>query len=369
MATFGSKHPARHNPLDDEEEELSEPLLTIPHAELAARFQRLLVGQPGVAPKILPYVQMYQAGLNPPGRPAGVFLLLGPTGTGKTRTVEALAEALHGKSSTMLRIDCGEFQLDHEVAKLIGAPPGYLGHRETQPLLSQSRLNAQTSDACDLTILLFDEIEKAAPSMMRLLLGMLDRGQMRMGDNNTVSFEKTVVFMTSNLGADAMQKAIRPRLGFASFASTHEPHEVGKSAKRRLESIGVHAARRKFSPEFMNRIDAILTYAPLDEGAIEQILQMQIDALQNHIRTRLGDSAFEIRVTQRLRKHLLEHGISQEYGARELKRTIQRYVLQPLSTVVVDGRAVPGSTVVMDWKGNEKVLIRVQSPPPQPLAA
>ena len=135
---------------------------------------------------IVPYIQMYQAGLAPEGRPIGIFLLLGPTGTGKTKTVEAIADVLHGSERNLVRIDCGEFQMEHEVAKLIGAPPGYLGHRETHPLLTQQRLNASTSERSNISIILFDEIEKAAPSMTRLLLGVLDKATLRLGDNTVV---------------------------------------------------------------------------------------------------------------------------------------------------------------------------------------
>jgi ATP-dependent Clp protease ATP-binding subunit ClpA len=159
---------------------------------------------------------MFQAGLAPEGRPVGVFLLLGPTGTGKTKTVEALAEILHGSSKNLLKVDCGEFQMEHEVAKLIGAPPGYLGHRETQPMLTQQKLNAVTSEKCELSLVLFDEIEKAAPSMTRLLLGVLDKGVLRLGDNSTVNFEKSLVFLTSNLGAREMMREINPEFGFQS---------------------------------------------------------------------------------------------------------------------------------------------------------
>ena len=139
-----------------------------------------------------------------------MFLLLGPTGTGKTKTVEALAEVLHGSEKNVLKVDCGEFQMEHEVAKLIGAPPGYLGHRETQPMLTQQKLNAVTSEKCSLSLVLFDEIEKAAPSMTRLLLGVLDKGVLRLGDNSTVNFEKSLVFLTSNLGAREMMREINP---------------------------------------------------------------------------------------------------------------------------------------------------------------
>src|ERR1700730_4205067 len=188
-----------------------------PAEDLTAILSAKVVGQPNVINVIVPYIEMFQAGLSPENRPVGVFLLLGPTGTGKTRTVEALAETLHGSARNVLKVDCGEFQMEHEVAKLIGAPPGYLGHRETQPMLSQQKLNSVTSDQCSLSLVLFDEIEKAAPSMTRLLLGVLDKATLRLGDNTTVSFERTIIFLTSNLGTDAMRKALRPDFGFETM--------------------------------------------------------------------------------------------------------------------------------------------------------
>src|SRR5271157_388207 len=182
--------------------------------DLTAVLSQKVVGKPAATRVIVPYIQMFQAGLAPEGRPVGVFLLLGPTGTGKTKTVEALAEVLHGSEKNVLKIDCGEYQMEHEVAKLIGAPPGYLGHRETQPMLTQQKLNAVTSDKSTLAIILFDEIEKAAPSMVRLLLGILDRANLRLGDNTSVNFENSLIFLTSNLGAREMMKELHPEFGF-----------------------------------------------------------------------------------------------------------------------------------------------------------
>src|SRR5438874_3439880 len=181
-----------------------------PVEDLTSILSSKVVGQPNVINVIVPYIEMFQAGLAPENRPVGVFLLLGPTGTGKTRTVEALAETLHGSLKSVLKIDCGEFQMEHEVAKLIGAPPGYLGHRETQPMLTQAKLNGVASEKSDISLVLFDEIEKAAPSMTRLLLGILDKGALRLGDNTAVNFEKSLVFLTSNLGAREMMKEINP---------------------------------------------------------------------------------------------------------------------------------------------------------------
>src|SRR6202171_3891880 len=215
-------------------------------SDIAIALAQKLVGQPVAIAAVVPYVLMYRAMLAPEGRPAGVFLLRDPTGTGKTKTVEAVAEALHGSAKKLLKVDCGEFQMEHEVAKLIGAPPGYLGHRETQPLLTQNKLSGVVSQFSDLSIVLFDEIEKAAPSMTRLLLGVLDKATLRLGDNNTVNFEKSLIFLTSNLGAREMRDRLRPGFGFEAITGNSSGATLQK-----LHHIGMGAVRRKFSPEFV----------------------------------------------------------------------------------------------------------------------
>jgi ATP-dependent Clp protease ATP-binding subunit ClpA len=303
--------------------------------------------------QIAPYVEMHQAGLAPEGRPAGVFLLLGPTGTGKTRTVEALADVLHGSERHVLKIDCGEFQMEHEVAKLIGAPPGYLGHRETQPMLSQQKLSAVTSEQSNLALVLFDEIEKAAPSMARLLLGVLDKATLRLGDNTTVNFERCLIFLTSNLGAREMLRELHPDFGFEAMLP------VGRRTRvdQKLEKIGLGAMRRKFSPEFVNRIDAVVTYQPLDAPALERIIDLQIIELQKHITNRLAERAFELEVGADARQFLVARGTSQEYGARELKRTILRQLTQPLASLVAAGRIEPGSTVSVAVQGETLAIL------------
>jgi ATP-dependent Clp protease ATP-binding subunit ClpA len=304
-----------------------------------------VVGQPQALAQIVPYVQMHEAGLAPEGRPVGVFLLLGPTGTGKTRTVEVLAQALHGSEKQLLKVDCGEFQMEHEVAKLIGAPPGYLGHRETQPMLSQQKLNGVTSDQSNLSLVLFDEIEKAAPSMNRLLLGVLDKAVLRLGDNTSVSFERTMIFLTSNLGAEAMRKQLRPDFGFETMAGGRE------TAAKKLEGIGMRAVRRKFSPEFVNRIDAVITYQPLTSKALATIVDQQLEALKQHIGNRLMERAFELEVGDSAREFLLRKGTSDEYGARELKRVILRNVTQPLAAMVSSGAILAGDVVRVEGAG------------------
>jgi ATP-dependent Clp protease ATP-binding subunit ClpA len=308
------------------------------------------VGQSHAIAEIVPYVQMYRAGLGPKGRPAGVFLLLGPTGTGKTRTVEALADVLHGNEKNLVRVDCGEFQMEHEIAKLIGAPPGYLGHRETPPMLTQQKLGAVTSEASHLTLVLFDEIEKAAPSMTRLLLGVLDNAVLRLGDNTSVNFERTLIFLTSNLGASAMRKEVLPDFGFGAVTGASD------GTLRKLSSIGLGAVKRRFAPEFVNRIDAVITYQPLDANALEAILDQQIAALERHIAHRLEERAFTLQLDPGARTFLLVKGTSREYGARELKRVILRKLTQPLAAMVESDLIPPESMVLVTHQGEAEQL-------------
>jgi ATP-dependent Clp protease ATP-binding subunit ClpA len=322
--------------------------------DLSAVLSQKVVGQPSATRVIVPYIQMFQAGLAPEGRPVGVFLLLGPTGTGKTKTVEALAEVLHGSEKNVLKVDCGEFQMEHEVAKLIGAPPGYLGHRETQPMLTQQKLNAVTSEKCALSLVLFDEIEKAAPSMTRLLLGVLDKGILRLGDNSTVNFEKSLVFLTSNLGAREMMREINPDFGFQSVKPAERDDLTSK-----LQAIALVAVRKRFSPEFVNRIDSVITYQPLTPESLSAILDKQIVDLQNHVNTRLGNRSFILDVPAEARQFLLKKGTSSEYGARELNRTIHRYLTQPLATLVATNQVAPGARVWVEVDAaNDKLALR-----------
>ncbi len=337
-----------------------------PAEDLTSVMSSKVVGQPNVINVIVPYIEMFQAGLAPENRPIGVFLLLGPTGTGKTRTVEAIAEVLHGSSRNVLKIDCGEFQMEHEVAKLIGAPPGYLGHRETQPMLSQQKLTSVTSDKCGLSLVLFDEIEKAAPSLTRLLLGVLDRGVLRLGDNSVVNFEKSLVFLTSNLGAKEMMREISPDFGFASATVSGTREDLSQ----KLQGIALVAVRKKFSPEFINRIDHVITYRPLDAESFSAITDHEIAGLQNHVNTRLGTRCFAIEVPFETRQWLIERGTSAEYGARELKRTIHKNLTQPLATLVAKNQIEPGSRVRVEIEpGGESLTLRAMSNGEEPAPA
>ncbi len=331
-----------------------------PPDDLAEQLSRRVMGQRDALSAIVPYVEMFQAGLAPADRPAGVFLLLGPTGTGKTRTVEALAEALHGSARSVVRIDCGEFQMEHEVAKLVGAPPGYLGHRETQPALTQHKLTAATSEHSPLALVLFDEIEKAAPSMTRLLLGVLDKGVLRLGDGMSVTFERTLIFLTSNLGARQMLRELAPGFGFQAGAAARDEGAAEERASK-LHAISMGAVKRRFPPEFVNRIDQIVTYRPLGQATLAAIVDAELEALQEHIDSRLSASGFELVIARDVRRWLLSTGTSAEYGARELKRAILRHITQPVAALKARGRIPAGAIVQIDMaRDGARPLVKVR---------
>lgn len=318
------------------------PDRTGPSDDLLERLSRRIVGQRLALEAIVPSLYLHRSGLAPMDRPVGTFLLLGPTGTGKTRTVEALAEVVHGDRRKILRIDCGEYQSDHEIAKLIGAPPGYVGHGESKPRLTQGSLAEVMSPYSALALVLFDEIEKAAPSLTQLLLGVLDRAILRLGDGTDVDFSNTLIFLTSNLGARQMMDEVTRGMGF-SLGDEPRPRGV----QRRLERIALNAIRRHFSPEFVNRIDAVVTYQPLDTASVVAILDQHIEELQDHVHTRLGDLSFEIEVTPAARYFMIDKGTSLEYGARELKRVIHKHLTQPLAGLVARGEVLPNATVTV----------------------
>jgi len=258
--------------------------------ELESSLRRMIVGQDEAIEQIVNIYQMHLTGMNPPGRPIGNFLFLGPTGTGKTRIVEATAEALVRNPRAVIKIDCGEFQHSHEIAKLIGSPPGYLGHRETHPLLSQETLSQYHTDTMKVSFVLFDEIEKASDSLWNLLLGILDKGTLTLGDNRKVDFSRALIFMTSNLGAAEMSQITTPRLGFGSLHALEAAvSRVDEKLGQKVEKTGLDAAKRKFTPEFINRLDKIVVFKPLGEGQLRRILDLELNMVQQRV-FNTGDS-------------------------------------------------------------------------------
>jgi ATP-dependent Clp protease ATP-binding subunit ClpB len=326
-----------------------------------------IVGQEEGIQALVELYQVFCAGLNSPGRPVGNLLLLGPTGSGKTRIVEAAAEILFGDSRAMIKVDCAEFQHSHEIAKLIGSPPGYLGHRETHPLITQEELTKSHTDKLKLSFLLFDEIEKASDSLWQLLLGMLDKATLTLGDNRKVDLSQTVIFLTSNLGGGEITEMMTGGLGFI------QPKDKPVAGlDKKVERTALEAARRKFSPEFMNRLDKVVVFHPLQREQLEEVLQIELGNVQRRV-LETAKGQFLFRVTDAGRDFLLREGTDQRYGARHLKRAIERHVVYPLANLLATEQVHLGDLVKIDWDGEHGLLTFVRegegalvnNPPPQ----
>jgi ATP-dependent Clp protease ATP-binding subunit ClpB len=292
---------------------------------------KLIVGQERAVRRLSNLYQTFLAGLNQTGRPVGTMLFLGPTGTGKTRVVEAAAEVLFGDPHAVIKIDCAEFQHSHEIAKLIGSPPGYIGHRETSALLTQENLDRCHTEDTALSLILFDEIEKASDSLWQLLLGILDKATLTLGDNRRVDFSRTIVVMTSNLGAREMSELSSAHMGFAPVQSAKVSTETEIDEK--IYRTAVEAARREFSPEFMNRIDKVVVFRSLKEHHLRQILELELQAVQERI-MQSADIKFTFECSEAAKELLLKEGVELRYGARHLKRAIERFLVFPLSNLV-----------------------------------
>jgi ATP-dependent Clp protease ATP-binding subunit ClpB len=311
--------------------------------EFEATLRRKIVGQDAAIDKVTEIYQMFLAGLNAPGRPVGNLLFLGPTGSGKTRVVEAVAEALFGDARACIKIDCAEFQHSHEIAKLIGSPPGYLGHRETHPLLTQEALNQWFTEKLKLSILLFDEIEKASDSLWQLLLGILDKATLTLGDNRRVDLSQCIIILTSNLGASEMTDLVDGGFGFAPKAV-----EVDNNFDDKIQRTAVEAARRKFTPEFMNRIDKTVVFKTLRDEHLAQILEIELGMVQQRVLMAAGANQFVFNCTGPVKEFLLKEGTDPRYGARHLKRAIERHLVFPLANLVATSQVKLGDFIRVD---------------------
>jgi len=311
--------------------------------EFENALRRKIVGQDAAVEKVVEIYQMFLAGLNPPGRPVGNLLFLGPTGSGKTRVVEAVSEALFGDARACIKIDCAEFQHSHEIAKLIGSPPGYLGHRETHPLLTQEALNQWHTDQLKLSILLFDEIEKASDALWQLLLGILDKATLTLGDNRRVDLSQCIIIMTSNLGASEMGSLVDGSMGFAQ-----KPKLVDSKLDDKIDRTAIEAARRKFTPEFMNRIDKVVVFKTLRPEHLQQILEIELGMVQQRILMASAANQFVFNCTAKVKSYLLQEGADPKYGARHLKRAIERHLVFPLANLVATGQVKLGDFIRVD---------------------
>ena len=311
-------------------------------------------GRPGRgSQQIINIYQTYSRGMSSPGRPIGNFLFLGPTGSGKTRLVEATAETLVGDLRAVIKIDCAEFQHSHEIAKLIGSPPGYLGHRETHPLLSQEVLNQYHTDKMKISFVLFDEIEKASDALWNLLLGILDKATLTLGDNRRVDFSRAMIFMTSNLGAAEMSSILRPNLGFRRLRDG-APARAGIVDEKRGDKVsraGVEAAREKFTPEFMNRIDKTVVFRPLGEPELRKILSHRTESSCSSASSTPPTRAPFVFIADPMKRadYLLREGTDMKYGARHLKRAIDRTLVHPLSNLIATDQVRGGDLLRVDF--------------------
>ena len=343
------------------------------HIERVLR--RRVIGQEDAIDALLSSFARLFSGLRDPARPVLTALLLGPTGVGKTETARALAQALFGSDDGVTRIHCEEYAHGHEMAKLLGAPPGYVGY-QIEPLLSQARIDAghrqalaegrglvaadrrlfestlQSAPERLLSIVLFDEIEKAHPMVWNALLGILEDGQLTLGNNQTVDFTRSIVLLTSNVGGREMSALLDPdRLGFRSVAAPQLKSTTS------LSETAVAAARKTFPAEFLNRFDEIRVYSPLSREALEKILDRFLNDL--HERTLAAGVPMTLRLSPEARTFVLERGTDPRYGARPLRRAIEHELVDPLSRLVVAERLVPGDKVEVDVEDGALAFFRV----------
>jgi ATP-dependent Clp protease ATP-binding subunit ClpB len=326
------------------------------HSSEVQDFEKALrqrvVGQDRAIRRLARVYQVHQAGLSMPGRPVVNLLFLGPTGSGKTRLVEAAAEVLFGEARAVVKVDCAEFQHSHEIAKLIGSPPGYLGHRETQPLITQEILDQHHTEKLKLSLVLFDEIEKASDALWQLLLGILDKGTLTLGDNRRVDFSRTMIFLTSNLGSHEVMSLMMGGLGFSANRG-----EEDEELDQKIYRTALEAARKKFSPEFMNRIDKVIVFRTLLRPHLEQILDIELARVQQRIIEASSRGQFVFRCTTAARDFLLNEGTDVKFGARHLKRAVERHLVFPLSNLLATQQIQLGDLIIVDYDSAGSKLV------------
>jgi ATP-dependent Clp protease ATP-binding subunit ClpA len=326
--------------------------------EFEDALRQRIIGQDRAVRRLSRVFQVHKSGLAAPGRPIANLLLLGPTGSGKTRLVEAAAEVLFGDPRAMIKIDCAEFQHSHEIAKLIGSPPGYLGHGETQPLITQEALEQHHTDKLKISLVLFDEIEKASDALWQLLLGVLDKGTLTLGDNRRVDFSQSLVFLTSNLGSHEIVKLMGGGMGYASA-----PREDNQELDQKIYRVATEAARRKFSPEFMNRIDKVVVFRTLKREHLEKILEFELGRVQQRIMSSGVSRQFVFSCTPTARDFLINEGTDSRSGARHLKRAIERHLVFPLSNLLATDQIQLGDLVTIDYNDQTSKLMFVKENP------
>ena len=311
-----------------------EPTLPPEMEELRAALLARIVGQEEAVDYIVRAMSRYRAKLAGLERPVAAFLLLGPTGVGKTSTVEALADLLHGSPKAVLKIHCSEFCSDHELARMKGAPPGYVGWRECVPLFHEARLK-EVRARSDLALVLFDEVEKAHPTLWDLLLGLLDKGEVVLNDNTRTDFRKTLVFLTGNAGGREVAQALSGGIGFAS--------DRGSGSFSR---IAMRSAERVFSPEFRNRLTATIAYQPLGWEELLRVCRLELARLAARLRAREPDWV-ALQYETAAVEQIARQGYEAQFGARHIRRAIERLVEEPLANLLASGAIGPEDSIVI----------------------
>ena len=336
------------------------------------KLNRRVIGQDRAVKQFVKAYCSIMSGLNKEGRPAGVFLFAGPTGCGKTELARAVAEILFGSRTAYTRINCAEFQHSHEVSKLLGSPPGYLGHRETPAALCQQKIDKFQTAKHKINLVLFDEIEKANEALFELLLGVLDEAMLTLGNNETVDFSKTIVILTSNLGAREIKGMVQDSgIGFKGTVAQRLDLDTKIYAKTK------EAVEKKFSPEFVNRLDRLIVFRSLSEESLRKILDIELYEFEMRIwrapwklaDKKIGDTGFvmppqlsvHIVPTQRCKDFLIVEGTSAIYGARELNRAIERFIAYPMSLLIGSKQAAHGDVITIDHEKDSKELVFIKT--------
>ena len=305
-----------------------------PDTKLQSSVKKIAIGQDHAIDCIMAFIQEFNAGFREDDKPAGSFLLLGPTGVGKTETVKAIAKVLHGSEKLMIRIDCAEFQHSHEIARILGSPPGYIGHEQKTGLITEKSLMDIKSSKCNLSIILFDEIEKAHDSVQRLLLGILDNGRLTLGTNVIVDMSQTIIFLTSNLGTKETNSNVDNKFGIGSGQKVdHQSKEV----KNKTKSVVLASAVKHFSSEFLNRLSATVVFNKLDKESYSKIINKSLDLFTLKF-FKATNKVINIYYTRPSKDKLIELGSSDTYGARELNRVLKNIVTSPIVKLFMGGK-------------------------------
>jgi ATP-dependent Clp protease ATP-binding subunit ClpB len=312
-----------------------------------------VIGQDEALEKIADIIQTYKAGLHQKGKPLSNVIFLGSSGTGKTRSVESVASALFGDEKAFFKMNCGEFQSSSSIATLIGAAPGYIGYKQTEPFISQDKIDKFQTKEFPINLILLDEIEKAHDAIFQLLLGILDKATLNMNNGGHIDFSSCIIFMTSNLGSESIVNADKEGLGFATNTDKRLDSQIKKAALGALE--------KKFSPEFVNRLDHTVVFNTLTEDSVRKILDLEMLAVRGRIFTSKPHIKFTFIYTKKVEDFILQQGFSRKFGARELKRTISRHVTNPLASLMMSRQLDYGDIVIISMRGKELFYEKIDS--------